>query len=58
MSNAIQAHTDSDGKYAKLEDYKHIYKQQIIEMAEEQEDALFLQQIYTIMIRRKRKTGR
>ncbi len=39
-----------------LEQYKDIYKAQIIEMAQKQEDALFLQQIYTIMIRRKRKT--
>jgi len=38
-----------------LEQYKEIYRAQIIEMAKEQEDALFLQQIYTIMIRRKRK---
>ncbi len=47
----------SNSKHADLEQYKHIYKAQIIEMAEETEDALFLQQIYTIMIRRKRKTG-
>ncbi len=38
-----------------LEQYKDIYREQIIQMAQEQEDALFLQQIYTIMIRRKRK---
>ncbi len=38
-----------------LEQYKETYRHQIIEMAQEQEDALFLQQIYTIMIRRKRK---
>ncbi len=38
-----------------LEKYKDIYRGQIIQMAQEQEDALFLQQIYTIMIRRKRK---
>ncbi len=43
-------------KHSDLEQYKHIYKAQIIEMAEKMEDALFLQQIYTIMIRRKRKT--
>ncbi len=40
-----------------MEAYKHIYKRQIIEMVQEQEDTLFLQQIYTIMIRRKRKAG-
>ncbi len=44
-------------KHSDLEQYKHIYKAQIIEMAEKMEDTLFLQQIYTIMIRRKRKTG-
>lgn len=31
------------------------YKKLIIEMVEEQEDELFLQQIYTILARRKRK---
>ncbi len=38
-----------------LEQYKDIYREQIIQMSQEQEDTLFLQQIYTIMIRRKRK---
>lgn len=38
-----------------LEQYKEIYRSQIIEMAKAQEDALFLQEIYTIMVRRKRK---
>lgn len=38
-----------------LEQYKETYREQIILMAQEQEDALFLQQIYTIMILRKRK---
>ena len=38
-----------------LDQHKDIYREQIIQMAKEQEDALFLQQIYTIMIRRKRK---
>ncbi len=38
-----------------LEQYKETYRERIIQMAQEQEDALFLQQIYTIMIRRKRK---
>lgn len=38
-----------------LEQYKETYREQIIQMAQEQEDALFLCQIYTIMIRRKRK---
>ena len=31
------------------------YKKLIIEMVEEQEDELFLRQIYTILVRRKRK---
>ncbi len=38
-----------------LEQYKETYREQIIQMAQAQEDALFLQQIYTIMIRRMRK---
>lgn len=38
-----------------LNQYKEIYREQIIQMAQEQEDALFLQQIYTIMIHRRRK---
>lgn len=38
-----------------LEQYKEIYRTQIIEMAKGLEDALFLCQIYSIMIRRKRK---
>ncbi len=38
-----------------LDQYKDIYREQIIQMAQKQEDVLFLCQIYTIMIRRKRK---
>lgn len=36
---------------------KETYKKLITEMVAEQEDELFLQQIYTIMVRRKRKAG-
>ncbi len=38
-----------------LEQYKETYREQIIQMTQEQDDALFLCQIYTIMIHRKRK---
>lgn len=33
------------------------YRQLIIQMVQEQQDELFLQQIYTILIRRMKKAG-
>ena len=36
---------------------KETYRKLIIEMVNSLDDELFLQQIYTILVRRKRKTG-